>query len=88
MLNPGADLVFAIQHITNSLKRKDSCKHVYSHQDERKRGKQEEKRKEPEKERREIIRSFHVDGGIHPPSPDQSSDLDLDFSDKPSCELG
>jgi hypothetical protein len=67
MLQPDADLVLAIQHITNQLKRKDECKHVYSHQDERSRGKKEELAEKRRKERREIIRSCVVDGGIHAP---------------------
>jgi hypothetical protein len=87
MLQPDADLVLAIQHITNQLKRKDECKHVYSHQDERSRGKKEELAEKRRKERREIIRSCVVDGGIHAPSPEQSSNSESDCPDEPSCEL-
>jgi hypothetical protein len=43
MLNPDANVVLAIHHIIRSVKFKDSCHHVYSHQDERERGKVKEK---------------------------------------------
>jgi hypothetical protein len=87
MLDPNADLVLAIQAITKSLKYKDSCKHVYSHQDERKRGMIKEKRREQEAERRERIRSVFIDGGIHAPTPEQSSDSESDCSEESKREL-
>jgi hypothetical protein len=87
MLDPNADLVLAIQAITKSLKHKDSCKHVYSHQDERKRGREKEKRRKQEAERRERIRSVFIDGGIHAPTPEHSSDSESDCSEESKREL-
>lgn len=87
MLDPDADLVLAIQAITKSLTRKDSCKHVYSHQDERKIGMEKEKKREYLAEKRQRIRSVFIDGGMHAPTPEQSSDSELDCSDEPKREL-
>ncbi|KAL7505232.1 hypothetical protein ACHAXN_004474 [Cyclotella atomus] len=87
MLDPDADLVLAIQAITKSLTRKDSCKHVYSHQDERKRGMEKEKKREYLAEKRQRIRSVFIDGGMHAPTPEQSSDSESDCSDEPKREL-
>jgi hypothetical protein len=87
MIDPDADLVLAIQAITKSLTRADSCKHVYSHQDERKRERNKEKKREQEAERRQRIREVFIDGGIHAPTPEQSSDSESDCSDEQSREL-
>jgi hypothetical protein len=87
MLNPDADKVLAIHQTIREAKFKDICRHVYSHRDEKKRGKAKEKLKARQKERREIIRTFVVDEGMHAPSTEQSSDSESDCLDEPSCEL-
>jgi hypothetical protein len=45
MLNPDADVVLAIHHIIRTVKFKDSCHHVYSHQDEREREERQRRNK-------------------------------------------
>jgi hypothetical protein len=55
---------------------------------ESERGKAKEKQKAKQKEKRAIIRSFIVDEGMHAPSSEESSDSELDYSDKPRRELG
>ena len=47
MIKPEADIILAIHKVKKNLKRLLPCKHVYAHQDTRKRAEKQEKKVKP-----------------------------------------